>query len=149
MKNSVLFDQESFTYPGEYAPLFKEGDVQDVVNYVQGHKTVRPPVNIAETPDSYRIEVAMPGVERENILLLGREHTISLMGRNNTCSIHNEEHSQQHEFDYDCFSREIPVAGNADLEFANAVCHSGMLRIYVPKATTNFENKSPVNIIVY
>jgi HSP20 family protein len=149
MKNNMLFNSDNLTYPGEYVPLCKESEVQRALHLSHQCKGLPPPVNITEMPDAYRIEVAMPGVERENILLLANGNIISVMVINNTCSFHEEESSQQHEFDYDCFSRDIAVAANADLEFTNAVCHSGMLRIYIPKSTTNSVNKGSVNIVVY
>jgi HSP20 family protein len=149
MKNYMLFNSDSFTYPGAYVPLCKESEVQRVLSLSQECKRLPLPVNIAETPVAYKIEVAIPGVERENILLLANGNIISVIVINNTCSFHEEENSQQHEFDYDCFSHNIEVAANADLEFANAVCHSGMLRIYIPKSTTDSMNKGTVNIIIY
>ena len=129
-------------------PLCKESEVQRVLSLSKEGKGL-PPVNITETPDGYRVEVAMPGVNRENILLLAKGNIISVIVINNTGSFHEEESSQQHEFEYDCFSCDIVVAANGDLEFANAVCHSGMLRIYIPKSTTNSVSKDVVNIIIY
>ena len=143
------FNSDSFTYPGEYVPLCNESEIQRMLSLSEEGKGVPPPVNITETPDAYKIEVAMPGVERENILLLANGNIISVIVINNTSCFHEEESSQQHEFDYDCFSRDIAVAANADLEFANAVCHSGMLRIYIPKSATTSVNKGTVNIIIY
>ena len=144
----MLFNSDSFTYPGEYVPLFK-GEVQRVLGLARELKVVPPPINIIETLGAYKIEIAMPGVERENILLLASGNTISLVVINNTCSFHAEENSPQHDLNYDCFSHDISVARNADVEFANAVCHSGMLRIYIPKSTRYSVNETPVNIIVY
>jgi HSP20 family molecular chaperone IbpA len=149
MKNKMIFNAAGFTYPGEYVPLFTESEVQQVLNLSQECKTLEHPVNITERPDAYRFEVAMPGIERENILLLANGNTISIIVIKNTCSVSESEDFNRQESDSDCFSCYLNVADNADLEFANAVCHSGMLRIYVPKSTTKPVNKGPINIIVY
>ena len=148
MKNRMLFNSDSFTYPGEYVPLFK-GEVQRVLGLARELKVVPPPINIIETLGAYKIEIAMPGVERENILLLASGNTISVMVMNNTNISRVEENPQQNAMHSDCFTHDISVARNADVEFANAVCHSGMLRIYIPKSTGYPVNETPFNIVVY
>ena len=148
MKNKTIFSSESITYPGEFVPVFKEAELQRMIS-LREPKVLPPLVNITETPDAYRIEVAMPGVERGNILLLANGNTISVMVINNPSLLHQEKDSQQHEFDYDCLNHKITLAADADIEFASAVCHSGMLRIYIPKSTTTSVTKETVNIIVY
>ena len=140
---------DSFTYPGAYVPLFRETDVQQMINLSREFKTLPHPVNITENEDAYSIEVAMPGIERENIMLLADANTISVIVMKTTTPVPERESFHQHEFDCDCFSRHINIAENADVEFSNAVCHSGMLQIYIPKSTTNSVSKGPLNIAIY
>ena len=140
---------DSFTYPGAYVPLFRETDVQQIINLSRECKTLPHPVNITESAVAYRIEVAMPGIERENIMLLANANTLSVFAMKTTSPVPERESFHQREFDCDCFSRDISVADNADVEFSNAVCHSGMLQIYIPKSTTNYVSKGPLNIAIY
>ena len=140
---------ESFTYPGAYVPLFRETDVQQLINLSREFKTLPHPVNITENDEAYRIEIEIPGIERENIMLLADANTLSVIVTKSTSPVPGRENFNHHEFDCDCFSHHISIAENADVEFSNAVCHSGMLHIYIPKSTTNSVSKGPITIAVY
>lgn len=140
---------ESFTYPGAYVPLFRETDVQQMINRSREFKTLPHPVSITDNADAYRIEVEIPGIERENIMLLADVNTLSVIVMKSTSPVPERENFQHHEFDCDCFSHHINIAENADVEFSNAVCQSGLLQIYIPKSTTGSMSKGPINIAVY
>ena len=149
MKREINDYADSSTYPGAYVPLFRETDVQQMIKLSREFKTLPHPVNITQNDDAYRIEVAMPGIERENILLLAHANTISVIVMKTASAVPEGEIFLQHEFDGDCFSHHINIAEDADVEFSNAVCHSGMLQIYIPKSTTNSVSKGPLNIAIY
>lgn len=148
MKNDVLYDTDSLVYPGVYVPLLKEEEVQSALKRSQEGETVLPPVNVTELPDLFKVEVAIPGVKQENFLIYADENILSVFVVHKECGLKEGESFQLHEFNYQCFNRDIILPDNADAEFASAEYEAGILRLYVPKAKQPGKNQH-TRIVVY
>jgi HSP20 family protein len=123
MQNDLLYSTGSSVYPGEYVPLFNENDLKKTIKHSTKNKTNNPPVNIKELMDFYKIELAVPGVKRENIVLNSYGNILSLS------VIHNEFNPDR---DY---NRKIVLPDNAEPIFVSAEYKSGILHLYIPKST--------------
>jgi HSP20 family protein len=147
MENTILPHSRYFAYPGRPVPLVNETDVLAELKKPHEGDTIQPPVNVAELPDSYKVEVAIPGVKREDFLIHANDNVLSV------CVLHQEpgqpgERFQLHEFNYECVKRPIDLPSNADVEFSVAEYKSGILRIYVPKSNQPSQNLNST-IVVY
>ena len=148
MENDVLYDSGCLIYPGSYVPLLKEEEVQSALKRPHEGETVLPPVNVTELADSFKVEVAIPGVKREDFLIHSDGNVLSVCVLHKECGLHEGERFQLHEFNYECFDRHIILPDNADSEFISAEYKSGILRLYVPKAKHPAKNLH-TRIVVY
>ena len=92
-----------------------------------------PAVNVIETGDNFRIEVAAPGLDKKDfkIDLDGRVLTIS-----SEKEFKNEEKDEKvmrREFSYTSFSRAFSLPESIDAEHIQAVHKDGILNITIPK----------------
>lgn len=147
MENAIFYHSGYFTYPGKPVPIVNELDVQAALLEPHKGETILPPVNVSELADLYKVEVAIPGVRREDFLIHANENVLSV------CVLHKEqvqigERFQIHEFNYECVNRAIVLPTNADVEFSVAEYKSGILKLYVPKSTQPSRNLN-ATIVVY
>ena len=148
MENDVLYDTGCLIYPGAYVPLLKEEEVQEELKRPHKGETILPPVNVTEMADSFKVEVAIPGVKREDFLIHSDGNVLSVCVLHKECGLHEGERFQLHEFNYECFDRHIILPDNADSEFVSAEYKAGILRLYVPKAKQPAKNQH-TRIVVY
>ena len=121
-------------YPGRYVPLFTEYEVKRELDQSSLQIPALPPVNIVELIDSYRIELAIPGIEREELVAEASENILSISVLHKKTAAGEPGLFKVHEFEYSCFDKEIVLPENVDTEFVSAEYHGGVLSMHVPKA---------------
>ena len=112
-------------YPGEYTSLLEPEDIEEEHRKRKDIKIKEPLVNVNELKDIFKIEVAVPGVKREENIL-----SIIVVHKGET----NEDRSSKlHEFDNDFLERHIFLPPGADIQFIRAEYKEGVLHFYLPK----------------
>jgi HSP20 family protein len=140
---------EISTYPGGYTPVPLKFDtlVAELSKHHKGAKN--PSYNVCETPQYYKIEMAVPGLQREdffvNITERGRLSISAL--HKNADDIENEKY-KKHAFNYECFNRELLLPENVDTDFIKAEYRKGILSFWFLK-TEKIYQKRASTIIVY
>lgn len=114
---------------------FLSRDLMDwsTTNYSNTNTTL-PAVNIKETDEDFRIEVAAPGMDKKdfNIHLENNQLTISSERKNETSEV--EDYYMRKEFSYQSFQRTFNLSENlVDSDRINAKYIDGVLRISLPK----------------
>jgi len=97
-------------------------------------KTTVPSVNIKETPESFEVEVAAPGMEKKdfNITLDGNLLTISSQKEHR--SQNTEDNYTRREFSYQSFQRSFELPKDVvNEEGITASYENGVLHLTVPK----------------
>ena len=89
-------------------------------------------MNIVEKLDSFKIEVALPGIKREDIFIHVDDGILFVVVLHKNSEVLKEE-LKIHEFDNEYLKRDIVLPKNADLEFVCAEYKLGILHIYVRK----------------
>ncbi len=148
MGNYFSYDEMHSVYPGEYTPLPELEAIQEELKKKRKGKVAKPLVNFREQPTGFELEVALPGVKRENLMIVASENILSigLLHKNpETCK---EESFKMHEFNYECCDRHILLPSNADVAFACAEFKDGILHLYIPKTETPVKNELQ-RIVVY
>ncbi|MES2647931.1 MAG: Hsp20/alpha crystallin family protein [Bacteroidota bacterium] len=148
MKNKLLNDEGYSVYPGAYVPSLKDEEVQAFSKTPHLNERKSPAVNVTELPGSYKVQMVIPGVKREEFFIHAKDNVI------NVCVIHKEGpeefakfiHTRESEFE--CIDRLIHLPENADSAFVSAEYKDGTLCMYAPKS------KSPghphdMKIVVY
>jgi len=135
-------------YPGGFTPLLREEEVREELKRMCKGESPFPPVNVTELSNSFKVEVAIPGVKRENFLVYADDNILSVCVFNKQAPHHTEEAFKMHEFNYDCFERHITLPKNAEAEFVSAVYRSGILSMHIPKSDHPSKNQH-TRIVVY
>ena len=104
------------------------GDFDKVSN---GQKMV-PAVNILETEDDFTLEVAAPGMSKENFNLHVDHKQLTISGEQKE-EIQNKGKYARREFSYKSFKRSFILPDFVDIEKINASYEDGVLKITVPK----------------
>lgn len=148
MKISKLYKTPYSIYPGQYVPAMNEDEIKKLISKTHKKKINRPPVNIIELADLFKIEIAVPGMQREEFLVQLMENFLHIYAVHKEHGINGTENSKQKEFNYEVCESEITLPENVDTEFISAEYKAGILRFLIPKAK-HFRKNLRANIIVY
>jgi HSP20 family molecular chaperone IbpA len=139
--NTIISSRSKFhVYPGEYHPAFNLDALleraQDALNENEDTK-----INIDEFDNDFKIEVALPGVEVQDIFIQVFNNVLAIVVK------HNEDmpgHKKVvcHEFDHQLFEKYVYLPDGADAAFVSATYKQGILCIHIPKSA-----KPPSNIM--
>ncbi|MCX7985777.1 MAG: Hsp20/alpha crystallin family protein [Bacteroidales bacterium] len=92
-----------------------------------------PAVNIAETKDEYRIEVAAPGLDKDDFKVNVENDTLTISANKEVKKEEKDETYTRREFSYTSFCRSFNLPDTVDGEKIKAEHKNGVLTIYVPK----------------
>lgn len=149
MQNNPLNTTSSSVYPGEYIPPFNEDKLKKALKHTSQRKRNSLPVNIIELGNSYKIELAIPGVNRENLFLKAYGNVLFISVIHNHHEVYNQNEFQLHEFHLDGhFTRKIVLPNNADTLLVRAEYKAGILHLYVPKSTCPVK-RNDIKIAIY
>lgn len=143
MDRILIHSDECLVYPGKYIPLPETDELlEQQKNYMK-----EPSVNIDEFDDFFRLEVSLPGIHREDIVVFVEDHILTVK------VIHKNENVVTgkpciHEFDMNYFERQITLPEEADTGFATAQYRDGILNLLVPK-TAEHSKSHPGRIAIY
>jgi HSP20 family molecular chaperone IbpA len=139
--------KECLVYPGVYVPLPEIEALAKEIKTNGKDSIVKPLVNMDEQKDCYKIEVALPGILREDIFInvYGNDLTVIVFHKN---SNELKEKLPNHEFDTDFLVRHLLLPEMADTEFICATYQSGILSLFIPKNPVPHPNRLN-QIVVY
>lgn len=93
----------------------------------------QPAVNITETPESFRLELAAPGFEKSNFQINVENDYLTLSGeRENKTTVEGEKVTRR-EFRYESFKRSFKLPKTVNFEEIAAVYENGILNVTIPK----------------
>ena len=110
--------------------------------------TTVPAVNIKESAEDYKVEVAAPGMEKKdfNIVLDGNQLTISSAKQHEETK--KEESYTRREFSYQSFTRTFQLPKDVvDSEKIMATYENGLLKLTIPKKE-EAKQKAPKQISI-
>lgn len=93
-----------------------------------------PSANIKEDKDSFTIEVAAPGFNKQDFKINLNSSTLEISGEKKAdCSNKHDKKSLRKEFHYEAFSRSFTLPDTVDAEKIKASYTDGILNIEIPK----------------
>ncbi len=128
--------KESLIYPGEYRPLRNvEALLTDLI-LSKKDQSVPPLMNMDEYKEYYKLEIAMPGISRDQIIIYLHENILTIAAVNKDTALPEERKSKIHDLDFTpLFHSHIFLPGSVDAEFIFAELEAGVLSIRIPKST--------------
>ncbi len=92
-----------------------------------------PSVNIKETSDNYLLELAVPGLEKEDFSVQVNNDQITISAEKKVEHSSDDESFNRREFNYASFSRSFPLPETVDTEAIQARYVNGILKITLGK----------------
>lgn len=110
---------------------FFNGGLTDWDN--QNLMATQPSVNVIENEDSFDVEVAAPGLKKEDFQLTVEEDMLTISGERKEESEKSEGTFTKREFNYSRFSRSFQLPESCDSEKISAAYKDGVLNLNIPK----------------
>jgi HSP20 family protein len=92
-----------------------------------------PAVNVCETDMEYQIEMAAPGLRKEDFKLSLDRNLLNISVEKKDEHIENNKQYNKREYNYSSFVRTFALPDSADDAHINAEYHDGVLKINVAK----------------
>jgi len=92
-----------------------------------------PSVNIVEGKDDFRIEVAAPGLDKNDFKINLENNVLTISSEKEEKSEKKEERYMRREFSYASFHRSFSLPGTVNAEKISANHSNGVLSITIPK----------------
>ena len=108
-----------------------------------------PAVNVKESEKAYTMEVAAPGLKKENVKMnIDKDGylNLSIENKEEKKDEKKEEHYLRREFSYSSYSQSYALPENVDKDHISAEVSDGVLKIEMPK-TGKDEKKDEVKHI--
>jgi len=96
-------------------------------------KSSLPAVNIIEGKDDYKIELAAPGLHKEDFNLNLDNNVLTVSSQKEEKQESNEDKVMRREFSYYSFSRSFTLPDSVNSEKISATHKDGILQIMIPK----------------
>ena len=92
-----------------------------------------PSANIIETSDDFRIELAVPGINKKDIKINLEKRYLTIEGGDETKTEDSNERFTRKEFNYNSFKRSFRLPHTVDSEKISAKYNDGILNVIIPK----------------
>jgi HSP20 family protein len=120
------------TFPSLIDEFFK-GDVFPGFFLDFDKRMTTPAVNIVEGKDDYRIEVAAPGLDKNDFRINLENNVLTISAEIEDKQEEKNEHFMRREFNYTSFSRSFTLPDSMNTEKIAARHKDGLLHVVIPK----------------
>jgi HSP20 family protein len=101
--------------------------------WTRGEQAFLPSFEVKETKDAYLFKADLPGVKEEDLEISLTANRLTVSGKREEESRHEEDRYYAYERSYGSFSRSFTLPQGGDAEHAQAELTSGVLTVRVPK----------------
>ena len=98
-----------------------------------GISSLLPDANIMENDISYKIELAAPGLEKEDFIIEMQDGILNISAEKKEEKKKEDKNFKIKEFSYDSFSRSFSLAENCNSDKIEATYDNGILCLSIPK----------------
>lgn len=148
MRTHFSHNSNAIIYPGQYVPLLNEDELRKEIKCSFKSESDLPAAVITELPDSYIIELPLPGLSREDFLIQADGNIISVCVCHKACQQRFPEDAEKHCFEFGLYDHHISLPEDADTAFISAEYNLGMLCFHIPKISKPLKNLH-TRIVVY
>jgi len=105
-----------------------------------------PAVNVEEDEKEYRIEVAAPGLEKEDLKVSVNEGVLTISSEKKVEKEDKKDNYLRREFGYSSFCRSFTLPEEVDSDKIGAKHKNGVLHISIPKAEVKVKSVKDIKI---
>ncbi len=131
------------TFPKWVDRFFKDDDFMD--GNWPGEMVV-PAVNVKETDKAFELEVAAPGMKRDDFTLEIKDGSLIISAESKTEKEEKDENYTRKEFNFSSFSRSFWLPENVMAEKIEASYKNGMLLVELPKVKVKIEKPKLIKV---
>lgn len=95
--------------------------------------TTIPSVNIKENADEFEVEMAAPGMGKDDFKIELNNNVLTITSEKQSENNSEEKHITRREFSYQSFSRSFALPAIVETEKITAKYNSGILKVNIPK----------------
>jgi HSP20 family protein len=106
-----------------------------------------PSVNVIDAKNEFKIEVAAPGLDKEDFKIELNNNVLTISSDKEEKSEENDQKYTRREFCYTCFKRSFTLPNTVDSEKISANHKNGILYVSIPKRDEAKE-REPRNIFI-
>ncbi len=132
--SSLVKKAENFPYFGSVFDDFFSKDVFDwnAKNFSQMGSTL-PSVNVKETASDFQVELAAPGMKKEDFKVELNNHILSISSEKREEKEDKKDKYTRREFNYQSFTRSFSLPDSASADGIQASYKDGVLLLQIPK----------------
>ena len=116
-------------------------------NYMRDFTPTVPAVNISEDNQEYRIEVAVPGLNKKDVKIDLHNNVLTISSEKKEDTEEKKEDYMRREFYYSSFKRSFTLPETVDRDKIKASHNEGILTVNIPKKPEAVE-KGPKQISI-
>jgi HSP20 family protein len=119
-----------------FAPVFPavlSNFLNDFERVAPAHQQSFPAVNVIEIEDAFNIELAAPGLKKEDFKVNVHENTLTISTEKKEEKTENVGKYTRKEFNFSTFKRSFALPKNVDGEKIVAIYNDGVLGLELPK----------------
>lgn len=114
-------------------PVLFNNILNDFERIAPAHQQSFPAVNVAETENEFKIELAAPGLSKDSFKINVHENILSVSSETKAEKEENTTNYKRKEFDFSSFKRTFTLSKTIDADRIAATYEHGVLRLSLPK----------------
>jgi HSP20 family protein len=143
----TLVRRRNYAVPGIFDSFFNDSYLPRFFDWEgSAEKSYVPAVNVEETEKEYRIEVAAPGLEKDDIKVSVDNGVLTITSEKKTENEEKKDTYIRREFGYTSFCRSFTLPEEVDSEKISAKHKNGVLNIHIPKTEVKVSQVKEVKI---
>ena len=116
---------------------------RNIANFIGADAAITSPsVNVIETKEAFRLEVAAPGLEKQDFKLHLEKDILTISAQKEHKEEVKDERFTRREFNFSAFKRSFTLPEHVDVNGINAAYNNGVLSINLPKKEEVINNAS-------
>lgn len=143
-----LAGHDDSVYPGSYVSPLNNKKIINEINNCAGQPADHFPVNVTDSADTFKIEIAIPGIKKEEFLITAKKNSISVIVAHKNEISNESPDSSSHQLGSICFEKHFVLPQNVDPEYLSAEYTEGILCLHLSK-TKQPARQPNTQILVY
>jgi len=105
-----------------------------------------PAVNVLETEKAFELDMAAPGMSKEDFEITVENDMLCISSELETSSESGEKNFTRKEFSYESFKRSFRLPENTKTDQIDAKYNDGVLHVIIPKTTTTIKKAKSIKV---
>jgi len=114
-------------------PVLFNNILNDFDRVAPSHQNSFPSVNVIESENEFKIELAAPGLSKDSFKINVHENTLSISSEKKEINEENTPNYTRKEFDFGSFKRTFTLPKTIDVDKIAAAYEHGILQLSLPK----------------